>query len=691
MKKLMLPAIACMFCVALTTGCASKLSDINQARFGAMTLDASDGKGPLPYLGGALPPSSEPGLKLYRFSLPFGLAERAATDLCLVIGPSSFPYKLYLNGRFLHRYGEDGDQDRTRMYSSVMIYVPREDLREKNLLTVEAEIGPERSPLMELGLTDSRQASAYVYWRNFFMVQLVAGGFTVGALLFVYFLSMFALGKAKDRRYLWFSLFCAFFAMAYVNIVFNHQAASDTLLTKIGRVGFFCCVTAFSFYVMETTALLARKRWIKLVALAAVVVASVWVLVQRGFSATNDAFHIATQVVITPNLLFSLCLIAVAAARNGIRPYAILCLGFAGAIAASVYDLSYESRSLIPYAWTLVYGYEWLVACVFLELAVKQERVSRKATRQAEDLNHKNSILQSVFLHLRGGSDTLTASTEELAVSTREISVTGNQQAAAVREIVATMEDASSLLGRITQKSSSVREESRTTAQKADEGAVNVKTALEKLEAVIGRISDSISMITDFNDQLGSITEIVKLIDGIATQIRIIAFNASLEAVAAGEAGKNFQIVAEEVKRLADSTMASVKNIRAKVSTLIATSDNVVKAAREGYVSLEQSWDIASGIGSSFSGIALGAESSAEASADIDASIREESAAFDQIILALKEISSGVNNFVDSATHTSETMHKLNDIAEQLHGLIIEYSGDAARPGEPGLSEANSD
>ena len=215
------------------------------------------------------------------------------------------------------------------------------------------------------------------------MSQLVAGGFVIGVLLLVYFLAMFLLGKGEDRRFLWFALLCGFFSMAYVNIVFNHQAASDTILTKIGRVGFFACVTMFSFYVMETTAILAQKRWIKATALAAAVAASGWVLVQRSFNATNDAFHIATQLVITPNLAFSLALIAAAVIKKGIRSYAILCIGFAGAIAASVYDMSYDSRDLIPYAWTLVYGYEWLVVCVFLELAINQERVSRTARDQA--------------------------------------------------------------------------------------------------------------------------------------------------------------------------------------------------------------------------------------------------------------------------------------------------------------------
>ncbi len=679
MKSKALLALACGVSL-FAAGCETDLRVINRATFGRATLDVADGSGPRPYSGGLLPKSADRALKDYRFSLAFGLADRYfPTWPCLVIGPSAYPYKLYLNGKLIHRYGEDGDEDRTRMYSSSLVPLPAEALGDRNLIEVEAQVSVERTPLMDIGLTDSRAGSSYVYWRNFFMSQLVAGGFVIGVLLLVYFLAMFLLGKGEDRRFLWFAFLCGFFSMAYVNIVFNHQAASDTILTKIGRIGFFACVTMFSFYVMETTAILAQKRWIKAVALAAAVAASGWVLVQRSFNATNEAFHIATQLVITPNLAFSLALIAAAVIKKGFRSYAILCIGFAGVIAASVFDMSYDSRDLIPYAWTLVYGYEWLVVCVFLELAVKQELVSRTARAQTEDLNKKNSILQSVFLHLRGGSDTLTSSTEELAVSTREISVTGNQQAAAVREIVATMEDANTLLNRISQKSSSVHQDSRATAQQAEDGVTNVKTALEKLEGVIGRIAESISMIADFNDQLGSITDIVKIIDGIATQIRIIAFNASLEAVAAGDAGRNFRIVAEEVKRLADSTMASVKNIRERVNGLISTSDNVVKVARQGYVSLEQSWDIASGIGESFTGIAGGAESSARATADIDASIREEAAAFDQIVQALKEISAGVNNFVDSATHTSETTHRLNDIAEQLHGLIVQYSGESSK------------
>jgi methyl-accepting chemotaxis protein len=114
--------------------------------------------------------------------------------------------------------------------------------------------------------------------------------------------------------------------------------------------------------------------------------------------------------------------------------------------------------------------------------------------------------------------------------------------------------------------------------------------------------------------------------------------------------------------------------------------------ARDGYSSLEQSWDIASGMGDSFSGIAAAAESSAKATADIDASIREETGAFDQIVRTLKEISSGITSFVDSASHTSETTRRLDGIAETLHALIAKYSSNDGEPeganGEPGVGGA---
>jgi len=417
----------------------------------------------------------------------------------------------------------------------------------------------------------------------------------------------------------------------------------------------------------------ARQVWLILVAIA-----SLFIWIQPNFNSTNRMFHITMQFIITPNLLFCIGLIVVGIKKHGFRNNAMLSIGFLGVIITSLFDMSYETGHLFPYAWTLVYGYLWLVICIFFELAFRQELLFRTSSRQAEELNRQNVILQNVFSLLDKESDTLACSAEEIAVSTRQVSITGNEQAAAVRQMVSTMEDASVLLNEISLESLNVTDATTATLNRANAGAEDVRITLKKLEAVTNRIAESISLINEFNEQLSTITDIVRLIEGIATQIRIIAFNASLEAVAAGDAGRNFRIVADEVKRLADSTMASVKNIRGKVNHLVASSEKVVTVARDGYTSLEQSWDIAAHMGESFSGIVESAGLSARATEKINVSISEENLAFKQIVQALKEISSGVNSFVESANYTSETTKKLHDVAGQLHSMITKYSHEVA-------------
>lgn len=674
MKRLSLLAVSAAALITIA-GCEAAPPGIDLIKQGGATVQVLGEAGARPYDGGAVPRAEASGAASLHFKMTFGAVGYSYPYRpVLIIGPSSWPYRLSMNGRLLSGYGQPGDRDRMRNFSSVMVELPDGLMLRDNVIEVDAFTGGSSSPLPELRIADSGSGSSYVFWRNFFMIQFMSGGFVLGFVLLAYFLFVYFLDRERRQRFLWFAIFCGAFAISCVNIVFNNPTISETLLTKASRIGFLVLAPALVFYVMETTGLFAKLRAFKVVEGLLAAAGAIWLVSRRDFPETNAVFHTFINFFITPNLILALGLIAVGIARQGLRPFVILLLGLAGAIGASLYDMGFEMSGVMPYAWTLSYGYEWLVICVFLELAVGQEVVSRAARRQSETLREKNEILERVFGHLRQDSGTLAALSEEIAVSTKEISGTGSQQAVAVREIVATMEDARALLGRVSQRSSMVERDSRATAQKAGEGEADVREALEKLEAVIGRMSESISLIADFDEHLGSIKEIVKLIEGIASQIRIIAFNASLEAVAAGEAGGNFAIVADEVKRLADSTMASVKNIREKVASLIAMSDNVVKVSRDGYSSLEKSWDIASGMGDSFAEIVSSAESSALATADIDASLGEEARAFDQIVQTLREISAGVDNFVDAASHNSETTNSLNGVVERLHALVLEYS-----------------
>ena len=670
MRKQLLIFLSVSVLVIFLAGCETNLSRIDMTSSRSVTLNI-DNKGPEPYSGGPLPMAKNGKSSRYMFTINFSLDPQRIPDIsALIIGPSSYPYKLYLNGQLIYKYGDLNDKLRRPIIYTSLVYITSDRLLQENTIEVETMITVEKTPLMEIAITETGAGESYVFWRNFWIIQIICG-FTIGILLFVYFSFMFMIAGKRDYRLLWFSLLCATFSLANLNLVFNNIGFSELITSKIGRASYAFSVMMMSFYFMEATGFFFKKTWIKILSFAGAITGFVCIFLASDYNSLNKVFIGFLPYLVGPHLILCTVLLITAIIKQGLKNYVILLIGLSSIIGTSLIDMYNESRSLMPYVWTLSYGFELMVICIFIELAIRQERISRIATQQARDLDKKTTVLQDVFSLINTESKTLVASTENLSVSTREIGTTGNQQAVAVKEIVSTMEDSSSLLDKISNMTSLVRQDADSTARKADDGAIKVKSALEKLESVIGRISESISLITDFNEQLGSITEIVKLIESIATQIRIIAFNASLEAVAAGESGGNFRIVADEVRRLADSTMASVKNIKGKVRSLIGMSENVATVAKHGFSALGESWEIASGMGDSFALIAKAAESSAEATGKIDVSIKEQSEGFSQIVKTLKEISVGVNSFVESAVHTSETMNVLNSIAEKLRDLVL--------------------
>jgi methyl-accepting chemotaxis protein len=288
---------------------------------------------------------------------------------------------------------------------------------------------------------------------------------------------------------------------------------------------------------------------------------------------------------------------------------------------------------------------------------------------------------------LRGSSRIVFDSSLGLSASAQEITATSNQQAAAVKEIVTTMEDIGQLVHDMSQRLSHVSALSQETSGKASDGVSSIGRALDMFGQVKQTTVTTIDRVSSLNDQLGAVTEIVRIIENIANQIRIIAFNASLEATAAGEAGRNFQIVADEVKRLADNTMASAKDIRAKVGQILASARQVVDVSRQSSEVIEEGWDLVAQLPQVFEGIHVSAQESAGETGSANQSARQQVESFEQVLATLKEISQGVENFAVSTRQTASTSNALKETAEQLTQMIVRYTGSGDRgPGSPAAS-----
>lgn len=256
---------------------------------------------------------------------------------------------------------------------------------------------------------------------------------------------------------------------------------------------------------------------------------------------------------------------------------------------------------------------------------------------------------------------------------------TSNQQAASVKEVVATMEDSDKLTKQVGAQIQDVASMSNRTREDVEEGFSIIHGNLEKMAEVREANDKTIAEIRSLNDEITGIWEIVKMINSIAGQIKMIAFNAELEASSAGEAGKNFEIVANEIRRLADSTVASTTQIRQKIQAIEASSESLIRSSEEGTDTIQEGWELSSNVESVFGKILESSEETAVSSQDITRSVEQQVSAIEQILLTLKQISSGVNSFVDSTNSTADTAENVEDSINQLKALLTGYDEDERR------------
>ena len=291
----------------------------------------------------------------------------------------------------------------------------------------------------------------------------------------------------------------------------------------------------------------------------------------------------------------------------------------------------------------------------------------------ASQVNTMTGNIRGIVQRMKEDVTILNSSIQDLSSSSSEISTTSNEQASAVKEIVSTMEDSDSLSKGIEKKVSEVAAISDHLRDSVNKGVNHVEESLVKMEEIRVSNHDTIDGIRSLSEKIEAIWEIVTIINSIADQTKIIAFNAELEASAAGEAGKNFQIVASEIRRLANSTVTSTSEIKNKINEIQHSSDRLITASEDGTNKIEEGGRLTETLHNTFEEILESAGISADSAKDISTSIKQQVLAFEQILLTLKQISEGINNFVVSTKSTSEITQNLKTMSDGMKSFLSSY------------------
>ncbi|HXE96423.1 MAG TPA: methyl-accepting chemotaxis protein [Dongiaceae bacterium] len=247
------------------------------------------------------------------------------------------------------------------------------------------------------------------------------------------------------------------------------------------------------------------------------------------------------------------------------------------------------------------------------------------------------------------------------------------QLSSSVVEISSTMEEFTSTASQIAQHSQGVVERADKTLDDTKNGAAEVENLSFKVNDISLNIQANLSEIVELGRKSKEINKVMEIINNIANQTKLIAFNAALEAASAGEAGKRFGVVAVEIRRLADSVVESTGEIEGKITEILDSVNRLVMSSEKSFQLIQEGQEYASHTVSMLIESVDGVEETADAARQISLSTQQQQIASSQVVLALKDIEQGVRFATDSIYQTNSATNELAELSEQLRTLVTTF------------------
>jgi len=282
-------------------------------------------------------------------------------------------------------------------------------------------------------------------------------------------------------------------------------------------------------------------------------------------------------------------------------------------------------------------------------------------------------ILRSTFGSFKQSTQLVADSVFDISTSSKEITTTANEQSASVSEIVSTMESNKNLSEQVALKTTEVANLAIETQELSTKGLDLREANQTMMEDIRNQNQKIISEIRNLSDMIIRISEAIRIIDSIADQTKLIAFNASLEASSSGEAGARFAVVAAEIRRFADNVVDSTREIKQKIEEVQCASQTLIAEANSGSRQIEIGYERMSEQKIVFENIVENSQNVATRSQQISNLSKQQELASSQIFSALKEISVGVKQFVIATSSTSKIADSLKGMSEELKGKVETY------------------
>ncbi|TAN47807.1 MAG: methyl-accepting chemotaxis protein [Methylococcaceae bacterium] len=281
--------------------------------------------------------------------------------------------------------------------------------------------------------------------------------------------------------------------------------------------------------------------------------------------------------------------------------------------------------------------------------------------------------LRDIIGKIRDAAAQVASAAAQLSGTVDHIQSTAEQEVSSASSIAAAIEQLTGSIQQIAEHAEHARDDSLQSDQFSSQGSAVIRQVVEDMRAIAGTVMTSAQALHDLGQQSELIFSIVKVIKGIADQTNLLALNAAIEAARAGEQGRGFAVVADEVRSLAARTAAStqeitgiVENIQNGMKGAMSSMDNAVARVNSGVALVNQG-------GESIDKIKSSAQQVVRGVGDISLALGEESATSNEVARNVEKIVQMTERNQVTIEETAGTARELTKLAEVLQGAVARF------------------
>jgi methyl-accepting chemotaxis protein len=275
--------------------------------------------------------------------------------------------------------------------------------------------------------------------------------------------------------------------------------------------------------------------------------------------------------------------------------------------------------------------------------------------------------LRGLMSSLNGDAAAVNRTTQELSAAAGNGAATSGAQMAAVSAVAASVEELSVSVGHLETHAQDTGRAAQLSSARSGESGEVIRRAAAEMQRIADAVRTTSATIGNLDDYSGQISGIVNVIKEIADQTNLLALNAAIEAARAGEQGRGFAVVADEVRKLAERTTQSTLEISGMIAKI---QHETLKAVDEMGVCVAQAnsgAELAQQAGDSVTGIRESADKVAAVVEDIGLALQEQAATTRDIALRMESIAQGAERNNATANGIAASAIELEELAATLH------------------------